>query len=364
MRRAGRDRMRVAFVTPSFAGGGAERVLVNLAAALHNDTCTCHLVALSAEGPLRARIPEDLDVIDLGVPRIRAALPRLLQTLRRIRPDVILASAPHLNVALLAARPLLPRGVAVVVREPNLPSLHLRDLPYPAVFRASYRRLYPHADLVIASSQRMANEMLGFGVPARKVAVVANPVALEQVRAAAVAPQREPGDGRRCVAVGRLVHQKGFDRLVAAMAELDAADRLRILGDGPLREPLERTARRITDGEQVTFAGFVDNPWEWVAGADRLVLPSRTEGMPNVALEALACGTPVIATPQAGGLAEVRRQAPAGSVEIVPADRLAEALRRVTPEPVQACRPSRLPATFRAEQVEERMRHLLGGLVS
>jgi glycosyltransferase involved in cell wall biosynthesis len=56
---------------------------------------------------------------------------------------------------------------------------------------------------------------------------------------------------------------------------------------------------------RVRLIGFTANPWAWYGRADALLLSSRFEGMPNVALEALACGTPVVATPESGGVAEV-----------------------------------------------------------
>ncbi len=97
--------------------------------------------------------------------------------------------------------------------------------------------------------------------------------------------------------VGNLVPVKGIDRLFRAMAELPQA-RLRIVGDGPLRRKLARLAVKLGIHDRVDFLGR--KPPKEVAdlmrAADVLCLPSRSEGMPNVVLEALACGAPVVAT--------------------------------------------------------------------
>ena len=80
---------------------------------------------------------------------------------------------------------------------------------------------------------------------------------------------------------------------------------LTIIGEGPLRESLEQLAADSGVAQQVRFVGFQRNPYPFLARADAFVLSSRFEGFPNVVLEALACGTPVIATPAPGGVAEI-----------------------------------------------------------
>ena len=108
------------------------------------------------------------------------------------------------------------------------------------------------------------------------------------------------------VAAGRLVSQKGFDLLIDALAMLrNQHVRLDILGEGPLLDDLKQLAQSKGVGKQVHFAGFQSNPYSWFARADGFVFSSRYEGLPNVALEALACGTPVIATPAPGGVREI-----------------------------------------------------------
>ena len=108
------------------------------------------------------------------------------------------------------------------------------------------------------------------------------------------------------VAAGRLTEQKGFDLLIGAIA-LSGLKGLRVtvLGEGPLREPLEELARSKGVEHQIRFIGFQKNPYAFMMHADAFVLSSRHEGFPNVILEALACGTAVIATPAPGGINEI-----------------------------------------------------------
>jgi glycosyltransferase involved in cell wall biosynthesis len=80
---------------------------------------------------------------------------------------------------------------------------------------------------------------------------------------------------------------------------------LTVLGEGPELEPLRARARQRGLDERVHFVGFQANPYAFFARADALVLSSAYEGLPNVVLEALACGTPIVALPSPGGLREI-----------------------------------------------------------
>lgn len=345
---AGRRTTRVAFVLPSFAGGGAERVLLNLARALPRERFAVRLVVLDAAGPLAAEVPPDVPVDDLGCRRLRAALVPLAGALRRARPDTVVASLGYLNLAVLALRPTLHRPVRIVVREANVPAATLAATPVPALTGWAYRTLYPTADAVVAASGAVAEALASLaGLARADIHVLPNPIDVAAVRAAARSPTRAPGPGRRFVAAGRLVQQKGFDRLIRLVPSLPADDRLTILGGGPERAGLADLARSLGVAERVAMPGFVAPPWAHMAGADAVLLPSRWEGMANAALEALACGTPVVATPEAGGIAELAAEAPMGAVTVAAmGETFAVALAAVHPDTHAAARPSLLPERY------------------
>ena len=141
-----------------------------------------------------------------------------------------------------------------------------------------------------------------------------------------------------------MVRQKGFERLLSTLAELPVAARLTILGEGPDRDALTQQVEGFGLAERVTLPGFVPDAAPYYAGADAFVMPSRWEGMPNAALEALACGTPVIATPESGGLAELAESSPPGAVTIAAAgDAFVAAMRAVQPSPGQRTAPEPAP---------------------
>lgn len=350
---------KIAFVLPSLAGGGAERVTLNLLAGLDQDRYRSELILLDRSGPFESLLPPGLTVKGLGHARLRTALPSLILTLREADPDLVFSTIGYVNIGLAALRSFFPGRL--VLREANLPSLSLPNWPFPSLAPLAYSLFYPRADLVLATSQRMVEELCHFGVAPDRLSVLPNPVSVDAIRAGAAKPMRASGPGPRFVSAGRLTAQKGFDVLIPMISEVPGAH-LTILGDGPERNSLEALVRQCH--ASVQFQGFVDNAAAWFSGADAVVIPSRWEGMPNVALEALACGTPVIATPTSGGIAELAAATCGEGVRIAPiGPAFVRAMRAVQPKPRTELQGSLLPAEYEIENAVQVFSRLLDGVL-
>jgi len=145
-------------------------------------------------------------------------------------------------------------------------------------------------------------------IPRDKVAVISNGISVEKLSVSAPREQmREElgiGGGDFIIgSVGRLAHIKGYDRLIAAVAELRAgaqSDRqnahLLLVGDGPEKNALEIQARALGVGDDVTFAGYQEDVGKFYGAMDLFVLPSRSEGLSVALLEAMAAGVPAAVT--------------------------------------------------------------------
>lgn len=320
------------------------------------------LLVFGRAGPLASLLDRSVRLHDLGQPRLRSACLPLLWHLRELRPRVVYSTLGYVNLALLLMRPWLPKGTLLWIREANLPSVNFGRSRVPFVMRTAYATLYPRADRVICSSRRMRNELgAGVGVPAKRLCDLANPVDEDRIRGLATSPQWDVNPGRRFVAAGRMTRQKGFDRLIEMFAaQNDADSRLTLLGTGPLDSEVKKLAARLGVADRVDFPGFIERPWALISGADAFLLPSRWEGMPNAALEALACGVPVIATPESGGISEVAEQSPPGAVIIAEAGPdFVAAMRRVSTRQQIGLRPSLLPPAYRMESVIDRFEEWL-----
>ena len=329
-------RHRLAVVIPNFQGGGAERVVLHLLREIDRAQFDVVLVVGRLEGAFASQLDPDVEVVELGHARSRSAIPALWRALRTIRPDVVLSTLGF-NLAVLVLKPFLLRHVGVAVRIANTVSVeesgHARGKQ--AALRLLQKRLYRRADVIICQSTSMADDVRAYlELDPARIQRLYNPVDSESILARADGPDPfGPRQGEtRILAVGKLDHQKGFDLLLPAFAQVyqeNPTVRLTILGDGADRPALNAQISDLGLDEVVHMPGFVDNPYVWMRHADLFALSSRFEGFANVLIEALALGLPAVAFDAPGGMDEVITEgengwlAPAEDV-----DAFAAALRR------------------------------------
>ena len=326
----------VAFLMPTYSDGGAERVMVDLANGLANRGYTVDLVVVNESGPIVYEFAEGVSVFSLDRSRVGFALVSLLTYLRHRRPPALLSTLEHTNIlAVLAGR--FTGRTKVVVREANTSTEALGHVGIKGrIIGLLMRIAYRAADGVVAVSEGVARAMEeGLGLNPTSVTVIANPVITERLRAGA----REPADhpwfhdaGEPVVlAVGRLTEQKAFDVLIRAFAKARTTVpcRLVIFGEGPLRSELLALAESLGVSGYMALPGFTPNPFSHMAACKLFVLSSRWEGLPNVLIQALACGARVVSTDCPSGPREVLAGGAFGA--LVPVDdvgSLANAIRR------------------------------------
>jgi len=194
-------------------------------------------------------------------------------------------------------------GVPCVVKTHGSDVHHIaRRLDVKPIVRAHL----PRAAAVVAPSKPLVRALVSLGSPAEHTHHVPNGVDksifLPRSREAARAALELPRDDRLVIFVGRLTREKGVAELLRAHAKLNDVT-LALIGDGPMRGSVDAQIHR---GARVIAAGAQPLPRvaDWMAAADVIVLPSWSEGTPNVVLEALAMGRPVVAS-KVGGIPDV-----------------------------------------------------------
>jgi len=311
------SKRNVLFLLPSLGLGGAERVVVTLLRHLNRNRFHLSLVLVNKNVPvLLSEVPEDVEVIKLNCIRVFYAIPKLVWLIWRHRPDVVFSGLSHLNIFLAIIRPLLSNKTYYVARESSIISEVVKMYQCPWLWIWAYRHFYWRYDKMICQSSVMRDDLVNnFSYPADKITVINNPVDVRHIRSLA----REKintgliknddatcNHGMNLVAVGRMSSEKKYDLIIKAIALIENKQiRLTLVGDGPLRQDLEKLAKVCGVASQIRFVGYQVNPYPFIDQADALVLSSKFEGFPNVVLEALACGTPIIATPAIGGLREI-----------------------------------------------------------
>jgi len=296
--------MKFALFTSNLSGGGAEKALAKIGSGLAACGHEVDFIVCEAAGSyvpptgcrfhiLAARAGHGW----LGKRRLAWRLSRLLAS----RPhDLLVSTLPFADEVATLAR--APRHVCRIA---NTLSAEIARLPAGKAQRRSvrYRELYGSRRLV-AVSQGVATDMQShFGIDADRISVIANPFDFAAIRALAAEPcPARPADAY-ILHVGRFAAQKRHDLLLAAFAQADLPHKLVLLT--PPDAKLAALIAQLGLARRVTIADFQANPHPWMAGAELLVLCSDHEGLPNVLIEALACGTRVVSTDCASGPREI-----------------------------------------------------------
>ena len=323
---------KVAFFIDSLAGGGAERVMLNLANRYAVQGYAVDIVLAQRRGEYLNDVDERIRLIDLQVKRFWQYFFPLIKYFRNEQPDVMLSATTILNLLAILTRKCSRVGVRLVVSEHiDIASFAERGaLQRPKMVKQLIRLLYPQADQVVAVSQGAANSLAAFaGLPVARIKPIYNGVIdkhkLDLAKEAIDHPWfndvRQKG-APIVLGIGRLQDQKNFAMLLRAFAKLrkKMPAKLIILGEGELRVSLQQLADSLMINEDVSLHGFAENPFKYLSNANVFALSSFYEGLPTVLIEALACGCPVVSTDCPSGPSEILEKGRYGALVSVDND--------------------------------------------
>ncbi|WP_454796799.1 glycosyltransferase family 4 protein [Novosphingobium lindaniclasticum] len=352
----------IAILTSGLGAGGAEQVIAQLARHWCEAGHQVDVIAFDHPAdPIFHRLPEDVMLHRLGGSSGFAGMAGRVAALRRVlaarRPQVLVSFLTKNN--LIAALATTGTGIRLVCSERNNPE---RQAAHP-LWNLLLRLLYRRADAIVCQTDAVRR---CFPASVRgKLVTIANPVPPPDVPRAA-------GDTRRLCAVGRLTHQKGFDLLVRAFAEV--APRwpgwgLDIWGEGPEHGALAALIAGAGLEGRVVLRGLTPRPRAWVAEADIFVLSSRYEGFPNVLGEAMAAGLPVVAADCDFGPSDMVQHGRSGLlVDSEDVEGLAAAMSALIADPFERMRMGRAARTamarFHPERILQNWDQVLGNGLS
>ena len=298
--------MNVAIFIYSLSNGGAERVVSYLLPYLQKKGHKVHLILMSTT--ISYEIPEEITVHYIGkakanesgfykfikLPFLAYKYGKLIKRLDITHSFSLLSRPNYVN---LLSRVFLNHKAKVIISERNYPSLQYGyDDLQSKINNFLVRKLYPKADLVIGNSEaNVADLVNNYGIKEAITGVIQNPIDLDNIEQKKALDNFFEVDNMNLITVGRLEPQKNYDLLIDTMARVSDV-KLFILGRGALENDIKRKVSQKNLEDRVTFLGYDSNPYKYLKKADLFIFGSNHEGFPNVLLEAMCCGLPILTT--------------------------------------------------------------------
>lgn len=309
--------MRLAILIYSLTGGGAERVVSYLIAYCYENNIDVELILMNTS--IEFELPQDLSVhyIDKSksnekgvlkafkIPILAYKYSKLVKELN-ITHSLSFLTRPSL-INILASK-LTNYKYKVVINERSFPSLQYSYKGFQSTFNKTLiRTLYKKSDLIISNSYGNAKDLINnFEVSPSKIKVIQNPIDLQKIDTINARDLFFDSQIFNMISVGRLDEGKNHQLLINAIHQIqNPAMRLYIFGFGDLQQELEGIIDQLQLKDQVILMGFNPNPYQFLKAADLFVFGSNHEGFPNVLLEAMACGLPILSTNCQSGPSEI-----------------------------------------------------------
>ena len=313
------DKIKITFFLQNLEMGGAERSTIRLANALDKSFFEITFLLSCAKGPLLKDLSNEIKVVDLKSPRISLSLVKVVTYLRKEKPEIIFSVLDHVNVISILASIFCKLKPKIVITERSTfsrVSTHsatkLRNrLISRFIMPILAKLLYKKADSIICVSRGVAEDISNVVGNLSSIDVIYNPVISndllgvidEKIENLEVFDKSLPV----VIAVGRLTKAKDYYTMLKAFSIVlnSVPSRLLIIGEGDERSKIENIIKELGINKNVFLLGFQKNPLKYMVKADVFVLSSILEGFPNVLVEAMACGVPVVSTDCQSGPSEI-----------------------------------------------------------
>ncbi|MCX5782796.1 MAG: glycosyltransferase [Elusimicrobia bacterium] len=302
------EKRKIIFVIPNLARGGAEKIFVTLLDNLNTDKI--EPICVFYDSKHFFSIPKNIKQYILNLPATKNYFLKLVRFILRIlnlrkiindlNPDVLFGFLTETNLVMIIARLFSKYKPKLIISEYTLPSLHMKYRPDLRFLMSLFYRI---SDNIIAISNGVKKDLIeNFGIKEEKISVIYNPINETEIKSKSEEEITEhvwfKENKPIIINVASLTKLKGHEYLINVFEiirkKLDC--RLVILGDGDEKERLINLVNSKNLEKNVLFLNFQENPYKFMAHSSVFVLSSLYEGRPNVLIEAILCGIPVVST--------------------------------------------------------------------
>jgi len=342
-------KIKITFFLPALEAGGAERTMIRLLCGLNKEVFQPTLLLGKIRGPLIKEISEEVLVKELNFSHIRYALFKLIRYFQKEKPEIFVSFLSHLNVFSVLAKIFSRIKTKLIISErttfshlPEITKTAKNKLLASIFLKPLVRLTYPLADAIVCVSKGVAEDISQYLPSSKrnKIKVIYNPVVSDELYTLANQPVDHPWfldkETPVILAVGRLTKAKDYPTLLKAFSLISKKKNvyLIIIGEGEERKNLEELIDKLDISENIALLGFEENPYKYMKKASVFVLSSSREGFPNVLVEAMTCGLPVVSTDCSSGPNEIIENGKNGILVPVGDEKaLAEAILKILTNP-------------------------------
>lgn len=295
-------KIKILFIAPDLNSGGSQKFLINLISQLDENTFDLFLFSKKYTGAFIEFIPKNIHVLNKSNLGILKSIFTLKKIIKYVKPDFTFSILNRTNLLNILCSKFFFFKHKVIIRESNSPIYQFKNHSIPKLQILLGKIFYHFADLIISQTDEMKIDVLKFyHLNPKKVLVIGNLISKKQILNLSAESSPFNNETFNIVAVGRLESQKGYDLLLWSLKELSLSiPNFHCYVCGETKTEYSKHIFNLTKdlnlNDKVTFVGFTNNPYKYIANANVFLLTSYFEGLPNVILEARFLRVPIVVT--------------------------------------------------------------------
>ncbi|PWK19961.1 glycosyltransferase [Xanthomarina spongicola] len=298
-----KKQIKILFILPSLAAGGAERIMSFIASKISKTQFNTKLVITGFKNKTVYQT-EGLEVIYLNKSRVLKSGISLYKLIKKENPEIVISSIVHLNTFSAFFSLFFP-NIKFIAREANVLSVLNKHNPTKNLLFSKNMVVFAYklVDKIICQSRDMQKDVVtNYGVPLEKTVLINNPITnsfqTKKLSRNLLTPIK-------FITVTRLSKHKGHERIINALAKLNFPFHYTIIGKGLEKDNILNLINKYNLNEKVEYIEYTHEVSKYLSESDLYLQGSFVEGFPNILIESCVVGTPILAFNAPGGLDEI-----------------------------------------------------------